>query len=149
MHSNAIAEVTAKFDRQLARLKKREAAVEEAREEWNAEKTKVETEKGEVLKEISEHEAAMKSHTSLKSTIGERGKAVVFLYGGGRHLIPLVAGSEIETVLSLEVFFDSDGAEGRESVDLEGINNSRDEKLGKTSIEERSNEVAAISTPQP
>ena len=145
MHSNAIAEVTAKFDRQLARLKKREAAVEEAREEWNAEKTKVETEKGEVLKEISEHEAAMKSHTSLKSTIGERGKVVVCLYG--RNLIPLVAGSEIETVLSLEVFFDSDGAEGRESVDLEGINNSRDEKLGKPSIEERSDEVAAVSTP--
>ena len=86
MHSNAIAEVTAKFDRQLARLKKREAAVEEAREEWNAEKTKVETEKGEVLKEISEHEAAMKSHTSLKATIGERGKVVVFLYGGAAEI---------------------------------------------------------------
>ena len=70
MHSDSIRDVTARFDRQLQRLGKREAAVKEARAEWDDERAKVMSRKDEAEGRERERREARERFERLKREIG-------------------------------------------------------------------------------
>ena len=107
MHNDSISEVRGKFERQLGRLNKRQAEVQEARLEWDKEKAKFDIEMSDILSSIKEHDDLLESHSKLEMEIS----------------------GEIQTVEGLKEELVKE-EEGREVI--RGATKSRDEKLKET-----------------